>query len=144
VIVDAAAIAAIAPETFAPLGEGQARGAALSGLPDGAAKALFLRLGIRSNLIVPVIVDGKVWGRIGFDDCTTEREWKSVELDILRTVADIFGAATIRERYVEELKNTNAIVESSPTILFRLRGDPSLPLIYISQNVTCTAMSLPR
>jgi diguanylate cyclase (GGDEF)-like protein/PAS domain S-box-containing protein len=135
-IVDAAAIAAIAPEIFAPLEEGQARSAILSDLPDGAAKSTFLSLGIRTNLIVPVIVDGKVWGRIGFDDCTTEREWKSVELDILRTVADMFGAATIRERYVEELKNANAIVESSPTILFRLGGDPSLPLIYISQNVT--------
>jgi diguanylate cyclase (GGDEF)-like protein/PAS domain S-box-containing protein len=135
-IVDAAAIAAIAPETFAPLEEGQARSVVLSDLSDGIAKSTFLSLGIRTNLIVPVIVDGKVWGRIGFDDCTTEREWKSAELDILRTVADMFGAATIRERYVEELKNANAIVESSPTILFRLRGDPSLPLIYISQNVT--------
>ena len=48
----------------------------------------------------------------------------------------MFGAAIIRERYIEKLKDANTIVESSPTILFRLRGDPSLPLIYISHNVT--------
>ncbi|MGB7974000.1 MAG: EAL domain-containing protein [Roseiarcus sp.] len=136
VIVDAAAIAAIAPETFPPLEEGQARGAALSDLPDGAAKALFLKLGIRSKLVVPITVDGKIWGRIGLDDCTTERAWSSTEIDILRTVADMIGCAIIRERYVDKLKDANTIVESSPTVLFRLRGDPSLPLIYISHNVT--------
>ena len=53
----------------------------------------------------------------------------------------MIGGAIIRERYVEELKNANTIVESSPTILFRLRGDPSLPLIYVSRNVTFMAMS---
>ena len=30
----------------------------------------------------------------------------------------------------------NSIVERSPTMLFRLRGEPSLPLIYVSHNVS--------
>ena len=136
VIVDAAAIAQSPPETFPPLKEGQARRAILKEMPDGAAKSIFLSLGIRSNLVVPITVEGKLWGHIGFDDCTTERAWSSAEIDILRTVADMFGGAIIRERYVDRLKDANTIVESSPTVLFRLRGDPSLPLIYISHNVT--------
>ena len=135
-IVDAAAIAAITPEAFPPLEEGQARSAVLSDLPDGIARSSFLRWGIRANLIVPVIVHGKVWGGVGFDDCTTERAWSSTEIDILRTVAAMIGGAIMRERYVERLKDANTIVESSPTVLFRLRGDSSLPLIYISHNVT--------
>ena len=126
----------MAPDTFGPIGEGQARSVFVRDMPDGAAKSLFLKLGIRANLVVPVAVDGKVWGRIGFDDCTTERAWSAAEIDILSIVADMIGGAIIRERYVEELKNANTIVESSPTILFRLRGDPSLSLIYISHNVT--------
>ncbi len=88
------------------------------------------------SLDVPIVVDGKYWGRVCFDDCRTAREWTFVEIDILRTVADLIGGAIIRERYVRQLKDANTIVESSPTILFRLRGDPSLPLIYISHNVT--------
>ena len=48
----------------------------------------------------------------------------------------MIGGAIMRERYVERLKDANTIVESSPTVLFRLRGDSSLPLIYISHNVT--------
>jgi diguanylate cyclase (GGDEF)-like protein/PAS domain S-box-containing protein len=34
-----------------------------------------------------------------------------------------------------ELSNANIIVQNSPTILFRLRGDASFPLIYISPNI---------
>ena len=105
-------------------------------MPDGAVKSLFLKLGIRAILVVPVAVDGKVWGRIGFDDCRTEREWSGAEIDILRIVADMIGGGIIREGYVEGLKNANTIVESSPTILFRLRGDPSLSLVYVSHNVS--------
>ena len=93
-------------------------------------------MGILTNVVVPIIVDGKVWGRVGLDDCTSEREWISAEVDILRIVADMIGGAIIRERYLEELRSANTIVESSPTMLFRLRGGPSLPLIYISHNVT--------
>jgi diguanylate cyclase (GGDEF)-like protein/PAS domain S-box-containing protein len=139
-VVDAFAIAN-APELFAdpwfaPLGDGQALSAVPRNMPDGAAKSSFLGMGIQEILLVPITVDGKFWGHIGLDDCKTEREWSSVELDILRTVAEMFGAAIIRERYVEKLRDANTIVESSPTILFRLRGDPSLPLIYVSHNVT--------
>lgn len=121
---------------FAPLAEGHS----VSGLPrtmkDGAAKALFAALQIHSILLVPISLEGKYWGHIGFDDCATERVWTSVEVDILRATADMIGGAITRDCYVEELKNANTIVERSPTILFRLRGDPSLPMIYVSHNVT--------
>ena len=39
------------------------------------------------------------------------------------------------ENRIEQLKDANLIVERSPTMLFRLRGEPSLPLIYVSRNV---------
>jgi diguanylate cyclase (GGDEF)-like protein/PAS domain S-box-containing protein len=120
---------------FAPLNQGLAVRAFPKSMPDGPAKSMFVRLGIRAILLIPITVDGQLWGHIGFDDCTTEREWNSAELDILSTVADMIGGAIVRDRYVEELKNAKAIVESSPIILFRLRGAPSLPLIYISRNV---------
>jgi diguanylate cyclase (GGDEF)-like protein/PAS domain S-box-containing protein len=41
--------------------------------------------------------------------------------------------AEIRTR---ELSNANIIVQNSPVILYRLRGEPSFPLIYISHNIT--------
>jgi len=92
-------------------------------MPDGAAKTLFISLGIQSVLIAPMTVEGKLWGSISFEDCTTAREWTSLEADILRTLANLIGGAMMRERYLKKLKDANRIVESSPTILFRLRGE---------------------
>ena len=138
-IVDAATVAnapdILADAWFAPLNEGEALRAIPKDMPDGAAKSLFLKLGIQSVILVPITVEGSVWGHVGLDDCTTERTWSAAEIDILRIVADMIGGAIIRGRYVEELR-MDTIVELSPTILFRLRGDPALPLIYISHNVT--------
>ena len=35
-----------------------------------------------------------------------------------------------------ELSDANIIVQNSPVVLYRLRGEPAFPLIYISQNIT--------
>jgi diguanylate cyclase (GGDEF)-like protein/PAS domain S-box-containing protein len=40
------------------------------------------------------------------------------------------------EQRTRELSNANIIVQNSPVILYRLRGEPSFPLIYISNNIT--------
>ncbi len=51
----------------------------------------------------------------------------------LTTKWDMTRQAEIRTR---ELSNANIIVQNSPVILYRLRGEPSFPLIYISHNIT--------
>lgn len=40
------------------------------------------------------------------------------------------------EERTGELSDANIIVQNSPIILYRLRGEPSFPLIYISHNIT--------
>ena len=40
------------------------------------------------------------------------------------------------EERTRELSDANIIVRNSPVILYRLRGEPSFPLIYISHNIT--------
>jgi diguanylate cyclase (GGDEF)-like protein/PAS domain S-box-containing protein len=39
------------------------------------------------------------------------------------------------ERRTRELSDANIIVQNSPVILYRLRGEPSFPLIYVSHNI---------
>ena len=46
----------------------------------------------------PVFVDGAWWAFIGFDDCLQERRWSRHELDSLRAVAGMLGAAIQRQR----------------------------------------------
>jgi diguanylate cyclase (GGDEF)-like protein/PAS domain S-box-containing protein len=40
------------------------------------------------------------------------------------------------EERTRELTNANIIVRNSPVVLYRLRGEPSLPLTYVSHNIS--------
>ena len=118
-----------------PLQHGQAVRARQSRVTE-SHKQFLQSLKVQSALLVPIMANGKYWGHISFDDCSKERDWSDTEVDILTTLAQLIGTAITRERYVEELAKANTIVQNSPTILYRLRGDPSFPMIYISQNVS--------
>ncbi len=59
-------------------------------LPD-AAQAIFKANGGRSLLVVPVFSGGQLWGCLGFNDCTTDREWARSEEAILSAFATCAG-----------------------------------------------------
>jgi diguanylate cyclase (GGDEF)-like protein/PAS domain S-box-containing protein len=97
---------------------------------------LFLQAGMRSFLQIPVLVENKLWGSFDFvDSSDAKREWTWAETDSLQTLAGLIGAAMTRARYVKELADANMIVQNSPTILYRVRGEPPFPLIYVSHNI---------
>ena len=102
----------------------------------GSVRGIFLDLKIESMLRVPIFSDQTLWGILGIDDCRTERQWKSAELDTLSTLADLIGASVVRERYVKELANADTIVRNSSTILFRVRAEADFPVIYVSPNIS--------
>ncbi len=60
-------------------------------------KEHFSSLGIKAILEVPLLVNGRWWGTIGFDDFVQEREWGSAEVDALRIAAGILSAAILRQ-----------------------------------------------
>jgi diguanylate cyclase (GGDEF)-like protein/PAS domain S-box-containing protein len=99
--------------------------------------AQFDEAGMRSFLQIPLVVQDKLWGSLTFiDSGKTPRLWSWAESDTLKTLAGLIGIAITRAQYVKELADANMIVQNSPTILYRLRGEPSFPLIYISHNIT--------
>jgi PAS domain S-box-containing protein len=63
---------------------------------------------IISILVVPINVDGKFWGFVGFDNCTIEYKWSILEQSILKTAASALGAAIVRRRNENELKESKA------------------------------------
>jgi diguanylate cyclase (GGDEF)-like protein/PAS domain S-box-containing protein len=129
-------LTAALPRTVAP--------ALLSGMASffigdvtGTYVGLFEGANMRSFLEIPVQVEGKLWGSLNFIDSeTTQRAWSWAETDALKTLAGLIGVAITRARYVQELADANMIVQNSPTILYRLRGEPPFPLIYVSHNIT--------
>ena len=117
------------------------RGVAVDGQHSaarGGVRDLLIRLRAQSVLLVPIMVGARYWGHIGLHVCARERLWSSAEVDVLRLFADLIGTAIMRERYLAELARTDLIVQKSPTILYRLRGEPALPMIYVSRNIDRT------
>jgi diguanylate cyclase (GGDEF)-like protein/PAS domain S-box-containing protein len=99
-------------------------------------RSLCERAGIQSILHIPILVANAFWGSLNFiDSSKARREWSWAETDTLKTLAGLVGMAITRARYVEELADADTIVQNSPTILYRLRGEPAFPLMYISNNI---------
>jgi diguanylate cyclase (GGDEF)-like protein/PAS domain S-box-containing protein len=120
---------------LAPLDQGAVVESSVASL-EGPMRDLLHLAGVHSLLLVPIMVDGRCWGHISVHDCRRVRQWSVNEVDILRTLAELLGNANRRERYVEELAKANTIIQNSSTVLYRLRGEPAFPMIYVSQNIS--------
>jgi hypothetical protein len=87
-------------------------------------------------LQIPVMIEEKMWGSLNFvDSADVQRKWSWAESDTLKNLAGLVGVAIARARYVKELADANMIVQNSPTVLYRLKGEPPFPLIYVSHNI---------
>ncbi len=67
-------------------------------------RALLEAQDILSLAVAPIFVGDRWWGLMGFDDCRHGRRWSGAELLALQTAADIFGAALLRQRIEEDLR----------------------------------------
>jgi diguanylate cyclase (GGDEF)-like protein/PAS domain S-box-containing protein len=119
---------------LAPLQLGSAVEGQLASARGGVGR-LLARLGARSVLLLPVTVNTRYWGHIALNACRSERSWNGAEVDALRTLAELLGTAITRERHLAELARADTIIHNSPTVLYRLRGEATLPMIYVSPNV---------
>jgi signal transduction histidine kinase/ActR/RegA family two-component response regulator len=78
---------------------------------DGSLSKLPGKGGALSLLLLPIILKGKFWGYIGFDDCTRERFFTEVEEGILRAGGAMIAAA------VERNEMTRALISAKETAL---------------------------
>jgi PAS domain S-box-containing protein len=83
--------------------------------------------GIKALLEMRIVVDGRQWGTIGFDEMVNEREWTPMEVDVIRVAANVLGAAIKRQldqdalkRELEERKLTEASLRKREAILSSL------------------------
>ncbi len=63
---------------------------------------------IKSVLFIPIIVQTNLWGFIGYNDCTNERDWGKSEISYLTTVANVLGSTIQKEQLKEKLRQTEA------------------------------------
>ena len=74
---------------------------------------VFIDQNIKSILVVPIIIDGVYWGFIGFDDCTTSREWNLNEESLLVAMSSSLGAVLKRNQVQEELLKKNKALDEA-------------------------------
>lgn len=64
-----------------------------------------------SVIILPIFVQDKWFGSIGFDDCMYEHTWTFSEVNTLMTAANIIGGAIQRSQIEEQLQKLNVSLE---------------------------------
>ncbi len=80
--------------------------------------------GILSIVIVPIFVEERWWGQIGFDECVVEREWSAAEVAALGAAAGTLGAAIKRSQIEERLRGSEeryrALIEQATDGIYLL------------------------
>lgn len=89
--------------------------------PEGLRSVLEPQ-GILSILILPIMVEGRFWGFMGFDQCTHLREWTSNERSILRSLCASVASALERERLLEQRAQDLAAMQAANRFNQRIMG----------------------
>lgn len=71
--------------------------------PIPAVRELVARRQIESMVLVPIMVEGMLWGGFGIES-KKERAWTASEINAFKTLGDVIAAAIIRERRLNEAK----------------------------------------
>lgn len=96
--------------------------------------------GIISILVVPILINGKLWGLLGFDDCHHERDWSKDETAILMTMATTIASCIAHHQTEAALQQSQLRLEQIaakvPGLIFQFlqRPDGSRSLLYASSG----------
>jgi PAS domain S-box-containing protein len=90
-------------------------------LPDESElKAVLQMQGILSILIIPIVVNEKFWGFVGFDDCKSERIWTPAELSLLRSFSSSIASSLERADNAQKLSEMARFPEENPSPIIRI------------------------
>jgi signal transduction histidine kinase len=108
----------IAADFMRPLKDNKPFEAIVRLMPEGNTKEILSSQDILSILVLPIWIEGMMYGFIGFDDCTNERGWNEEELHFLQSITSNLSSAISRrnamlevERKAKELERINHELE---------------------------------
>ncbi len=102
---------------YQDLSEGRAISGLVKDFPSTECQLLESQ-GIISIAVVPISVEGKFWGFLGFDDCLRGRRWQAEEIALLQSAAGLISARLDLQQSVKALVRSEskfrAMFELSP------------------------------
>ncbi len=73
---------------------------------------------VKAIIVLPLYIDNRFFGFIGFDECTVNRKWTKSEIELLRTISNIISNSYLRKKIDLELINNitekKGIIDSIP------------------------------
>ncbi|MBO8138643.1 MAG: diguanylate cyclase [Desulfotomaculum sp.] len=72
-------------------------------IPDEKTKEILRSQEIKSLLVLPVYLEGDLYGFIGFDDCLKNREWSEADINLLQLTARIISEYILRKKFEEKV-----------------------------------------
>lgn len=96
------------------------------------------RQGIKSLVVYPLVIEGRIGGFVGFDDCVANRHWTGLELTLLQTlsglISNAYEAKLDRDRLRASEDNFRTFFNTIDDLI--LIGDSQGKVLYINDAVT--------
>lgn len=96
---------------------------------------------VLSLAILPVIVEDKWWGFLGFEQCSQSHLWVNSELHLLKTATEVVGAAISRQKIEQQLAAAHlyneSLIRAIPDIFLVLNVDGT---IRAANSYACRAL----
>jgi len=96
------------PEWISKFKEGEYIKGPVSEMPDDDQQ-YFTGLGIKSVLILPLLVNEQYWGLFTVDDCSRDREFVDYEIEILQYVSYMMASVIKRNALIAEINEANRL-----------------------------------
>ncbi len=99
-----------------------------------------LGMGLRSLIAVPLTVQGRLVGLLGYGCGRPRPDWKEPEVEALKVLSEVIGSALARRRVERALRDSESrlhfLVASSPVTIYTCSVTAPYALTYISPNLT--------
>ncbi|MEO1395191.1 MAG: PAS domain-containing protein [Cyanobacteria bacterium J06634_5] len=78
---------------------------------DPRHKDYLNQLGVKANLVMPIVIKNSLWGLLIAHQCSDQRDWEIDEIDLLRTLAGQVGMAIHQANLLTQAKNSATVAQ---------------------------------